>query len=158
MYFISILAIIAVTLIASGSSNPEAIIDAPSLVIVLLICIPMLISSGLLKDFNNAFRIALNRKKEAGLIEIKRAIEAIGLTIHTLFYSAFFLFAISLIAILRSLSDLASLGPNLAVAFLTCIYSLALALMLLPIKSILTVRAIEFMQQPEDETIQEETE
>ena len=158
MYFISILAIIAVTLIASGSSNPEAIIDAPSIVIVLLICIPILISSGLLKDFNNAFRIALSRKKEAGLTEIKRAAEAVNLTIHTLFYSAFFLFAISLIAILRSLSDPAMLGPNLAVAFLTCIYSLALALVLLPIKSILTVRAIEFMQQPEDENIQEETE
>ncbi len=158
MYFISILAIIAVTLIASGSSNPEAIIDAPSLVIVLLICIPMLISSGLLKDFNNAFRIALNRKKESGLTEIKRAIEAISLTIHTLFYSAFFLFAISLIAILKNLSDPAMLGPSLAVAFLTCIYSLALALVLLPIKSILTVRTIEFMQQPEGEIIQEETE
>lgn len=158
MYFISILAIIAVTLIAAGNTNPKALFDAPSLIIILLICIPMLISSGLLKDFNNAFRIALSRKKEAGLTEIKRAIEAVSLTIKTLFYSSFFLFAISLTAILRNLSDLTGLGPNLTVAFLTCIYSLALALVLLPIKSILTVRAIEFMQQPEDENNQKETE
>lgn len=158
MYFISILAIIAVTIIAAGNIDLKVFLDAPSLIIILLICIPMLISSGLLKDFNNAFRIALKRKKEAGLTEIKRAAEAVSLTIHTLSFSAFFLFAISLISILRNLSDPAALGPSLAVAFLACIYSLALALALLPIKSILTIRAIEFMQQPEDEPDRTETE
>lgn len=164
MYFISILAIILVTVILGSSwgFSPffglNHFVDLPSLLIILLICIPLLISSGLFKDFNNAFRIALNKKAEYGLIEIKRAIEAVSLTIKTLLCAGIFLFAASLLQILKMLSDLTELGPTIAVALLTLIYTLIFALMLLPIKSILNIRIIEFMPEQTENAAQEETE
>ena len=164
MYFISILAIILVTIILGSSwgFSPffglTGFVDLPSLLIILLICIPLLISSGLLKDFNNAFRIALSKKAEYGLIEIKRAIEAVSLTIKTLLCAGTFLFAASLLQILKMFSDPAELGPHIAVSLLTLIYTLIFALMLLPIKSILNIRIIEFMPEQAENTTQKETE
>lgn len=158
MYFISILAIILVTIILGNGwgFSPffglTSFIDLPSLLIILLICIPLLISSGLFKDFNNAFRIALNKKAEYSLIEIKRAIEAVSLTIKTLLCAGIFLFTASLLQILKILSDPVELGPTIAVSLLTLIYTLIFALMLLPIKSILNIRIIEFMPELTENT------
>lgn len=160
MYFISILAIILVTVLAGGNSlnfHLEYFWDTPSLLIILLLCISILLSAGLFKDFNNAFRIALSKKKDKNLIEIKRGIEAINLAVRTLLCSGFFFFILSLFVILRSLDDLSMLGPHIAVAVLTCIYTLAITIILLPIKSILKVKVIEFMPEyMEKEELKEE--
>lgn len=161
LYFISILAIILVTIIAGAPSvnmHFEYFWDTPSLLIILLICIPILVSAGLFKDFNNAFRIALNKKKDRSLIEIKRAIEAVNLAIRTLLCSGLFLFILSLFLILRGIDDLSMLGPHIAVAILICFYSLAMAIILLPIKSILEIKVIEFMPEPAEKAEQKETE
>lgn len=150
MYFISILAIIFVTVLigcSSGSFSLTYFVDIPSLLMVLLICIPILISSGLFKDFNNAFRIALSKKSDKSLIEIKRALEAVTLMIKTLLSSGLFLLAASLLTILRRLDDPSNLGPFLSIALITWVYTLIITLLLLPIKSILNVRVIEFMQE-----------
>ncbi|MCM1387233.1 MAG: hypothetical protein NC231_07905 [Bacillus sp. (in: Bacteria)] len=150
MYFISILAIIFVTVLmgcSSGSFSLVYFIDLPSVLMILLICIPILISAGLFKDFNNAFRIALSKKRESSLIAIRRALEAVTLTIRTLLSSGLFLLAFSLLMILRRLDDLSALGPVLSVALITWAYTLIITLLLLPIKSILNVHMIEFMQE-----------
>lgn len=164
MYFISILAIMFATiLLGSGWGFSSCFglthfVDLPTLLIILLICIPILVSSGLFKDFNNAFRITLNKKAEYGLIEIKRAIEAVSLIIKTLLCTGIFLFTASLLQILRMLSDPAELGHNISAALLAWVYTLIFALMLLPIKSILNIRIIEFMPEQTENTTQRETE
>ena len=56
MYFISILAVILVTVILTYSVSLQNFMSWPS---------PILISSGLFRDFNNAFHIALGKKKTA---------------------------------------------------------------------------------------------
>lgn len=154
MYFISIAAIILVTIIVcfTGNTSIADFMDLSSLAIILLLCIPILISAGLFKDFNNAFRIALHKGKEYSLIEIRRALEAVSLVIKTLLYSGIFLSAVSLIVLLRRLSEPAEIGPNLSVAILTWIYTLAIAMILLPIKSILNIRIIEFMPEHTEHT------
>ena len=65
MYFISILAVILVTVILTYSVSLQNFMSWPSLLLNLLLSIPILISSGLFRDFNNAFHIALGKKKTA---------------------------------------------------------------------------------------------
>ena len=66
MYFISILAVVIASVILSFSLTLSVsfknFLDFPSLLLILLLSIPILISSGLLRDFNNAFRIAIGKK------------------------------------------------------------------------------------------------
>lgn len=155
MYFLSILAVILVSVILSFSVSVQNLMDLPSLLLVLLLSIPILISSGLLKDFNNAFHFALGKKKSSSLIEIKRALEAVTLMIRTFLCSGLFLFLTAMIAVLHSMDTPQSLGPAISVSILCFIYGTALALLLLPVKSILQVRIIEFMPESEDDILLE---
>ncbi len=150
MYFISIAGIILVTVIVSYSISIFTFLDMPSLLLVLLLTVPVLISSGLFKDFHNAFRIAFSKKNNNSLIKIKRAAEAVNMMIRALLCSGTFLFLLSLVTILGHLDDPSLLGPYLSTTFLCLIYACGIAILLLPIKSILQVRIIEFMPQHED--------
>lgn len=123
------------------------LIDFPSIILLIIINIPILISARLLKDFNNAFALTLSKKKAGSLMEIKRAIEAVTLSMKSLFYSGLFIFFMALIIILKNLSSPETLGPSLAVAILSFIYAIVLNLIMLPIKSKLNLLLIEFMQE-----------
>ncbi len=158
MYFISILAVILVTVILTYSVSLQNFMSWPSLLLILLLSIPILISSGLFRDFNNAFHIALGKKKDSSLIELKRASEAVDMMVRTFLCSGLFLFLTSSLMVLHALDTPWSLGPALSVTLLCFIYGAALALLLLPIKSILQVRIIEFMPESEDEILQEKNE
>ena len=156
MYLISIIAIILLICLGlihsmdfSSMVTIGYLIDFPSLILLLIICIPFLVSSGLIKDFNNAFRIALSRKKNVSLNELKRAIEALTLTIKTLLGSGFLIFLMSMLIILHTLDTPESLGPKLSVALIAFIYACVFALPLLPLRSILKLRIIEYMSEPE---------
>jgi len=155
MYFISIIAFILVTAVLSYSVSIQSFLDLPSILLVLLLGIPILISSGLFKDFNNAFRIVLSKKKNSSLIEIKRALEAINMMIRAFLCIGLFLFLVSMIVVLHMIATPTSLGPAMAVSLLCFIYGTAMALLLLPIKAILQVRIIEFMPEQENEVLQE---
>lgn len=155
MYFISIIGIILVTVILTFSVSLQSFLDLPSLLLVLLLAIPILISSGLFKDFNNAFRIALSKKKNNSLIELKRALEVINMMIRAFLCIGLFLFLVAMITVLHMMDTPESLGPSLSVSLLCFIYGTAMALLLLPIKAILQVRIIEFMPEQENEVLQE---
>lgn len=160
MYFISIIAIILVTAILTFSVSIQSFIDLSSLLLVLLLAIPVLVSSGLFRDFNNAFRIAFSKKKNS-LIELKRALEAVNMMIRTFLCTGLFLFLASMIAVLHRMDTPESLGPAISVSLLCFIYGTAIALLLLPIKAIMQVRIIEFMPEqeseiPKEKDIQEE--
>lgn len=150
MYFVSIIAIILVTVILSFSVSIQSFIDLSSLLLVLLLTVPILISAGLFRDFNNAFRIALGQKKNS-LVEIKRALEAVNLMVRTFLCTGLFLFLVSMITVLHRLDTPATLGPAISVSLLCFIYGTAMVLLLLPVKAILQVRIIEFMPEQEDE-------
>lgn len=125
------------------------LIDFPTAALFLLIIIPILISGGLLKDLNNAFRLAIKKRKAACLTELKKAKEAVSLTIKTLIVSSVFLFFIQGICAMRKADDLSLLGPSMAAAMLAMVYGFGFSLILLPLQSILNVRIQEFLSEQE---------
>lgn len=155
MYLISIIAIILLISLSSNffmefsTISFQYLLDLPSFIMLLIICIPFLVSSGLMKDFNNAFRIVLSRKKNVSLNELKRAIEAVTLAIKTLLGSGFLIFLMSMLIILHTLDTPESLGPKVSATLTAFIYACVFALPLLPLKSILNLRIIEYMSETE---------
>ena len=103
MYIVSILAVILLMIImmaftgSLGISMVACYIDTPSLILLIILCVPMLISSGLMKDFNRAFKIVIAKNKEVSLTEIKRSIEAVELVMKVLIYGAVFILIFTLI-------------------------------------------------------------
>lgn len=93
MYLLSILLLMIFCIgfsIWSSGANIMYYLDPASLILVLLLVLPVLISAGLFKDFNNAFRLSVSRKKEFTRFELLRAIEAVNLTIKALWASGIF--------------------------------------------------------------------
>lgn len=151
MYLISIIAVIGVTIgicILEGMSLTW-LLDIPSLLIILLITIPILFSTGMLKDFNNAFAFVLGRKKTESLKQLKRSVEAVTLAIKTLLLSGFFTAFVQLVVILDSLSDKSKLGPMLAVSILVIVYASGLSLLLMPLRSKLKIQIVEYLSEEE---------
>lgn len=154
MYLISFIAVILTIVLSTtglwGGGQPPVIryfIDLPTLILLLIVCVPFLISTGLIKDFNNAFRIVLSRKKETTLIELKRAVEAVSLTIKSLLCTGILIFMMSIIMILHTLDTPETLGPKISVCILSIIYVCVFILILLPLRSTLNLRIIEYMQE-----------
>lgn len=156
MYLLAFLSVIAATgyvmlIGASGelSIGFSRIFDAPTIVMLALFVIPMLASSGMLKDFNNAFRFVMGRKRAESLRELKRAKEAVKLIIKVVIAGSVFVACLESIVILYEMDDISSLGPILAVILLMMVYGLAVSLLLFPVESILTLKIQEFISEEE---------
>lgn len=145
MYLISILAFVLVVFFISYTAPvyPGAFIDLPTILLILCISVPILLSTGLGKDFSNAFRIALNPGKECTKDSLKKALEAVRLVIRTLLCSGGAIFLLNGILTLHRLDDPAKLGPTMSLSFLSLLYALAITLFLLPIQSILKTKLME---------------
>ena len=151
MYFLSLLGVIITTALISFFTNGrwDRMFDVMSLLILLLLVIPILISSGLSKDFSNAFRFSIGKKKPDKLLELKRAREAVNLVILTIIAASVFIAMVQMIQILYTLDNLSSLGPNIAVMLVSIMYGMCFVLLLLPIQSKLNVRIQEFISGQE---------
>lgn len=145
MYLVSIFAFILVILFTAFTTQfyPSDFIDLSSILLLLCICIPILLSTGLGKDFSNAFRIVLNSNREYDRRSLQRTLEAARLMIRTLLCSGGILFLINSIITLHRLDDPAALGPIVSTSFLSVLYALAISLLLLPMQSILKMKLIE---------------
>lgn len=148
MYFLSVLGVVVISgylmLLMMGNLNFVSFIDFPSLLTILLFEVTMLFSAGLLKDFNNAFRLAVRTKRdtETGVpvSELRRAVEAVRLARRVSLAGGVFALLFQIILILHNMSTPEQLGPMLAVAILTLLYALAITLLLLPLESKLRVK------------------
>ena len=92
MFLLSFLAVILIIGLSMGDSAMDIryLLDFPSMVILLIVIIPSLIQTGLLKDFNNSFRLIIGKKSNGTFREIKRAITAIQLVRKSAMKTAIF--------------------------------------------------------------------
>ena len=152
MYLVSIFGFILVILITAFTTQfyPSDFIDLSGILLLLCICIPILLSTGLGKDFSNAFRIVLNSNKEYDRRSLRRTLEAVRLMIRTLLCSGGLLFLLNSIITLHRLDDPAALGPIVSTSFLSVLYALAISLLLLPMQSILKMKLLESEKENTD--------
>lgn len=160
MYLLSFLAVVVVSLFTIGLTSIGVLgnwsgvywyFDTWSFILLIIVCVPILIGSGLFKDFNNAFLLAVKtkRKSEASLPEVKHAIEAVFLVRKVLVAGGTFIVLLTLVFILACLTPeyYEIVGKNTAVALLPLVYAFAIDLLLLPIESRLKVRLNDMMHQ-----------
>lgn len=153
MYILAIIAIFLLVYFMSvfstyGVQNIMNYIDVFSLLALLLITIPVLMSARLLKDFNKAFAITLGKKPVEHLITLKRAKEAVDLARKTMLYSGLFVGIFSSIIVLNDPKMPSNIWTsNISVSWLSALYAVGFNLLLLPISSRLELKITEFMHR-----------
>ncbi len=150
MYIIPfILLILSVILLSFGAGGLSLLyfVDSLSIVILIVICIPVLAASGLLKDFLKAFQITSFNKKETSLVQLKRSVEGVSLAIKTNIYAGAFFTIVGFIQVMHLLTSPSEIGPNLSVAILTLLYAISANIILLSIKYRLKLMIIEYTEE-----------
>lgn len=114
--------------------------DAPSLLLIALIVVPMLMSAGLLKDFNNAFRFGVKVKERVEKVELMRAVEAVTLAIKALWAAGIFGAVFQMIlAISEHADNLELMWKYVSVCLIPFSYAAFFVLLLMPLKARLNV-------------------
>ena len=83
------------------------------------------------KDFIKAFSVGI---KPFSLLQLKNIIEAVDAAQKLTVYGALFAIIISGVLIMGRLNDPSTLGPNLAVCFLSGFYAVIIEFLLLPLR------------------------
>lgn len=117
--------------------------DLPSLLMILLLTIPMLFASGLFKDFFRAFPIAVSKKKEYSVREMKRSALAVQMMMRLVMYAGVFSTFIALVQILGGLDAPEQIGPHIAIAVLTILYAVMIDMILLIFHTMIKSRLLD---------------
>ncbi len=136
MYFIGVILFFVVMFVLGISNGSVALlVDFPSILLILALSIPTLVASGLLPDFLKGFKLMGQKVNYYSKIDLERILEAHKLATSVLFLSGGMVIVLSAAIILTTLDDLSHLGPSLALALFSVLYSLILNALILPIKS-----------------------
>ncbi len=117
-----------------GSWGTSAILwflDLPSLLLIALVFFPGLIIMGVWKDFVKAFSVGI---RSFSLLELKNIVGAVDAAQKLTVYGALFAIIISAVLLMGRLDDPSTIGPNLAVCFLSGFYAVIIEFLLLPLK------------------------
>lgn len=147
MYILFIVLMIVFCVVTGPTFSYQYYIDPISLVVLLMVGIPVLISTGLMKDFNNAFKLGLSKKKEGTIREVKRAIEAVALFQKVIITTGIVAFFMSAVLVLIQRPEYEILMPSMAVASLSPLYASVIALILQPIEVSLKLRLQDMLHE-----------
>ncbi len=121
-------------LIIGGGFDLSAVawfIDLPSLILILLFLIPGLIIMGEWKDFIKAFSVGIKKYR---LLELKNIIEAVAAAQKLTVFGALLAIITSGVLVLGKINNPETIGPNLAVCFLSGFYAVIVEFFLLPLR------------------------
>lgn len=122
-----------------------ALLDLPSLAIILMFTVPVLIRGGVWKDFKRAF-LLLKKGYTCHLSELRRTQDVLEMLQKQVVCAGIMAMLLTFIIILRTLSDLHALGPNMEVAILTVLYATIIEMLLLPLHLEVKRRIIDYME------------
>ncbi len=130
---------------AEGLESISFCIDIPTLLCILVFTLPVLLRRGMWQDFMRAFRM-LKRTYVCSLGDLKRTKEAVELMQKQVMYGGVIVMIMGIIYLLAMVNNPASVGPALAVAVLSILYTAVLELLLLPLQHEVGRRIIDYME------------
>lgn len=151
-YFISVIGVVMcvwlMCLVSSGNALVQLLQmgDLFTLLIILLVVITILLATGLHKNFIHAFQLALSKKENGSMVQLKRAKEAVDLTLRSIIGSGVLVTSVSIVQSLF-LAEHSALPANLGVSTLGIVYAACLYLLLLPIHAKIGVKIMEYMEE-----------
>ena len=121
-------------------------IDLPSLICILVFCIPVLLRNGLWKDFIRAIKL-LRKTYVCRLSELKRTLDVVELMQKQVLYAGIICTIAPFIFVSRRIDEPAVLGINISVVLIVVLYTAILELLLLPLQVEVKRRIIDYMEE-----------
>lgn len=141
-------------------------LDAPTLICILVLSVPLLFRKGMGKDFFRAFKMQFKYRiiREKGdveegknikikkkvhnytLGEMRRSLDAVEFMQKQILYAGIITMILPTIFVLGQL-NFERLGPNLAVTLLSLLYTAVLELLLLPLQLETKRRIVNYMEE-----------
>lgn len=154
MYYISVAVTVLIlyvfTIASIGAERIRYFIDLSSLCLLILVCIPVLVSSGLQKDFFRAFSIAGTNSGKTTLREKKRSREAVALVMKSLLATGIFSAVYSMVMVFAEEGVRGGFSGDLcvmlSVSLICLLYALTINLLLLPLYEKLKLMVLEHTQ------------
>lgn len=112
----------------------------PASLIMLLVTLPVLLSAGLLRDFNNAFRLSIKRTAVCTKTELLRAAEAVTLAIKALWAAGI---VNTLLGLISTFTTEKFIWAFVGISMISLLYAAFFSILLLPMRSRLLVRLYE---------------
>lgn len=112
----------------------------PASLIMLLVTLPVLLSAGLLRDFNNAFRLSIKRNAVCTKTELLRAAEAVTLAIKALWAAGI---VNTLLGLIFTFTTEKFIWAFVGISMISLLYAAFFSILLLPMRSRLLVRLYE---------------
>lgn len=139
--FLILLAVGLLMIILSVYTGPSVfqwdyLVDCPDILAMLLITILLLLVTGQMKAFGRAFAIACGKYRSITSEEKKKTCDALVFVGKLLWCIGIVIVTVYLTVVLYNMSEVATAGPNLAVAIGALLYAALGNLVLLPIKSL----------------------
>lgn len=146
---IQIITLVLAVLLMTGMSGDLGMMvylyDLPTLLILLLLALPSLFANGLAGDFIRLLRKSKGKKESLG--DLKKSLLAVELLQKQFIYAGLMTIAFAVVVVLRQLSEIETIGPNLAVIVITVFYMGILELLLMPLKVTVQKRITEYMEE-----------
>lgn len=149
-YFLSIIGVVACLLWLCVCTDQRLMVqlgrmaDLVTLLSLLLVIVSIMVSSGLHKDFFHAFRLALSKRGNPSLLELKRAKEAVDLALKAIIGGGVLNFSVGAVESFF-VDQMKSIPPCLGVSTLGILYAVFMFLLLIPIQAKLKVKMMEYM-------------
>lgn len=137
------LTVICMILTCGGFSAIANFIDIPSVLYVLLPSFIVLATSGLWNSFWRAFRYVWGEKALYDIAQVRKSILALKTAMRVFVLCGLIMSCMSVVVILRQLSNPETLGPLMALTALSSFYGLLFSLCLIPVKTNLEKRLLE---------------
>ncbi len=117
----------------------------PASLIMLLVTLPVLLSAGLLRDFNNAFRLSIKRNAVCTKTELLRAAEAVTLAIKALWAAGI---VNTLLGLISTFTTEKFIWAFVGISMISLLYAAFFSILLLPMRS----RLLVWLYELPDET------
>lgn len=121
-------------------------LDMPSLILISVMMWILLFMSSMTKDFVRGLGFFFGKKTAMDAVILNRTKAAYKLVLIAMPVEGMVMTLIAVGGIVGNLTDIALLGPNLAVAILTLLYSLILEVLLLPVAGRLWTAKAEWVE------------
>ena len=125
------------------------IADWPTLICMLILTLPVLSKEGLAKDFVRAFKL-LRKEYRCSFSELRHALDIVEMMQKQILYAGIIVSFQGFFALLHSLDDLATIGPNTSVALLAVFYMAIFELLMLPLQIEAKRRIVDYIELEQD--------
>lgn len=136
---------------AAGLRGITEYIDSPVFVYMMLFTAAALYCTGTGKDFCNGFRFAFFRHTDISRMELQKAVSAVRFAKKIVTLEAVVISAVYLVDLLYHMESPATMGPALAITFLSAFYAGLFAILLTLVSGRLDMMIASYMEEPEAE-------